>query len=463
MYGIRPPRIFAHESVMANAVYRARAQSVADALADPRPIETYADSDLPDLVANHGLLAGRKRMGTMAEVPDPILLFNTFRFDGPEAAAARRKALVDAGIRNPPHGLLGTGAFVWFDANLETDQHKNDKVCRPCWRIHLQEGCLHKCSYCAFGGLLVAMVNIEDYCTHLAELIRRHPWQTTYLLDDDADPPGLEPELGVLGTLVEFFGMLPDRYLIVHTKTWNTRWLKDLRHNGKTIFVWSISGPAQSRLLEPVTGSTDQRIEAARIAQEAGYPIRYKFKPIIPVKTWREDAAYAVEQVFRHTRPDVISLCTFMWTDYKDMVQWLPAGMLDPEFLAAAEASQAEMAATRARPFPQSVREAIYRHYLSEIRKHDPDVPVSLSTENFSMWAAMKEALGCNAVNYVCGCGPQCIPGLKKLEVHPFKVAMRHDADEIPGVIGPRVSSSAASSPEASPSAASGMRPAGSE
>jgi hypothetical protein len=78
------------------------------------------------------------------------------------------------------------------------------------------------------------------------------------------------------------------------------------------------------------------------------------------------------------------------------------------------------------------MRAKLYDHYLTEIRKHSADVPVSLSTENFRMWGDFKDKLGMNATNYVCGCGPQCVPGLKKLADHPFKVAVRQQA-EIPG------------------------------
>jgi DNA repair photolyase len=210
--------------------------------------------------------------------------------------------------------------------------------------------------------------------------------------------------------------------------------MRSLRRQGNTIVVWSLSGPTQSRLIEPATGTTEQRIEAARIAQEAGYQIRYKFKPIVPVKTWREDAAYAVKLLFEETRPDVISLCVFMWNTYPEMLERLPVDLPDPEFVRAAEAAQAEMADTRARPFPHDARRQIYEHYLAEIRKYDRDIPVSPSTENFKMWAAMKDRLGCTATNYVRGCGPQSTPGMKTLSCHPFRVAVRNDAGLIPGV-----------------------------
>ncbi len=427
MYPLDPPAVFVHEDVMGSELWRQRAMGVVEALSKPVEPVVFADEQIPAMI-DEGLLARRVPMGTLDEVHDPILLFNTFRFDG--RFDERVEALRAAGLKadgGPLRALLGYGAYNWANYNLEGDPHRHDKVCRPCWRIHLQQGCLHKCLYCGFGGLLVSSVNVEEYCEHLGEIVRRHPWQTTFLLDDDADPPCLEPEHGVLGPLMEWFGTLDGRYLIIHTKTWNTEWTRDVDHKGNTIIVWSLSGPTQSRLLEPNTGTTAERIEAARVAQEAGIQIRYKFKPIVPVRRWREEAAEAVALLFERTRPDVISLCVFMWMDIEELLRRLPREELDPEFLQAAEESRDEVAGTRAKPFPHHVRQAIYEHYLAEIRKHDPDIPVSISTENFAMWKALGPKLGFTATNYVCGCGPQSTPGAMKLACHPFKVAVRDD------------------------------------
>ena len=431
MYPLDPPAVYIHGDVMADARWRRRALGVVEALGRPVEPVVFTDEHLPAMLAD-GLAAHRKPMGTLDEVRDPIVLFNTFRFDG--RYAERVAALEAAGLDpkgTPLRALLGYGAFHWANYNLDGDPSRFDKVCRPCWRIHLQQGCLHKCLYCGFGGLLVASVNVEQYCEHLGEIVRRHPWQTTYLLDDDADPPCLEPEHGCLGPLMEWFGTLDGRYLVVHTKTWNTDWVGHVDHGGNSIFVWSLSGRTQSRLLEPDTATTEQRIEAARVAQEAGIQIRYKFKPIIPVKGWRDDAAHAVDLLFERTRPDVISLCVYMWMDVDEMTRRLPADALDPELLAAAQARRDEMAHTRARPFPQEIRQEIYEHYLAEIRRHDPDLPVSLSTENFKMWGAMGPKLGFTPTNYVCGCGPQSTPGKRKLDCHAFRVAIR-DSEGIP-------------------------------
>ena len=427
MYRLNPPAVYAHQSVLDDPRHKARLDRVLAALQRPVSAIPYKDEDLPAMIKDRGLLAGRVPMGSLAEIPDPILLFNTFRYDG------RRKERMEwlkeqAGAICGYHlheALVGYGGFVWFPACLPEDEHRNDKVCRPCWRLHFQNGCVHKCHYCNFGGLLATMVNVEDYVARLSRLIDAHPWQETYLFEDDADVLCLEPELGCVGPLIEYFGTLKGRYLILHTKSWNVDWMLDLKHNGNTIIVWSIAGPAQSRVLEPVTGDTEQRLDAARKCQQAGYVIRYKFKPIIPMRDWREDAAQTVRMLFEKTKPDVISLCCFMWMDVEDMKRRLDVSLLDPECLAAADGAVQEVKDTRSKPFPADVRAEIYEHHLREIRKYDGDVPVSLSTENWDMWKRMSPKLGSTALNYVCGCGPNSTPWRRRLQAHPFQIAKK--------------------------------------
>jgi len=419
MYKLSPPAVYVHESVAAEPRYQARVDRVLAAVDNSPEVKVFTDDDLPAMLAG-GLLAGRVPMGTLEEIGDPILVFNTYRFDGrrAERMEALREAFGGSAGCQAHMGLLGYGPFTWW-----TEKDLEKRICRPCWRVHFQNGCVHRCHYCGLGGLLITMVNVEDYVEQFARLIELNPWQETFLLEDDADVPCLEPELGCTGPIIEFFGTLPDKYVILHTKTWNVGWLRDLEHNGKTIIVWSISGRTQAERIEPVAGTMAQRIEAAREAQEYGYVVRYKFKPIIPVRGWREEAAEAVERIFQRTRPDLITLCVFMWMDIDEMTRRIDPELLDPDFLAAARADAEQMADERVKPFGDDVRAEIYEHYFREIRKHDAEIPVSISTESAAMWRRLGGMLGAAPGTYVCGCGPNSTPWRRKLPCNAFQAA----------------------------------------
>jgi len=420
MYHLSPPAVYVHETVLADPRYKRRVDRVV-AATDNRPeIVAFADDDLPEMIRQRDLLAARVPMGTLDPIPDPILLFNTFRFDGrrDERMAWLTEACGRFSGYHLHEALLGYGPFCWW-----TEDDLQKRICRPCWRVHFQNGCLHKCLYCGLGGLLISMVNVEDYLERFAGLIEQNAWQETFLLEDDADVLCLEPELGCLGPIIEFFGARAGRYVILHTKSWNVDWMAGLDHGGHTIVVWSLAGRTQSERLEPVAGTMAQRIDAARKAQDAGYVVRYKFKPIIPVRGWREEAAEAVELLFRHTRPDLITLSVYMWMDVEKMTRRLGRGVLDPAMLAAAESAAADMADERVKPFPDDARAEIYEHYVREIRKHSDNVPISISTESAAMWKRLGGLLGAEPGTYVCGCGPNSTPWRRKLPCNAFQLA----------------------------------------
>ncbi len=427
MYDLRPPAVYVHETVAHEPRLAGRVDRVVAALAEaPEPV-VYRDEDLPALVRDAGLVERASTpMGTMDDVPDPILLFNTFRFDGrrEERLAWLAEHAPAVGGYHTAEALMGYGAFSFECYGQEGDPKRSEKVCRPCWRLHFQNGCAHKCHYCGLGGLLATMVNVEDYVGQLDRLIDLHPWQETFLLEDDADVLCLEPELGCLGELIRSFGTRDGKYLILHTKSANVDWMLDLPHGGNTVFAWSLAGPEQAEWFEPVTGDTDERIAAAARAERAGYPVRFKFKPIIPTRSWRREASETVEKIFAATRPDIISLCVFMWMDLAEMRRRLRADRLDPEMVAAAEDAADRIGDLRTAPFPDDAREQIYRHYVREIRRHDPEVRISLSTESPGMWKRMGPMLDATASDYVCACGPNSTPGRRKLEINPFAVAV---------------------------------------
>lgn len=419
----QPPRVYVLDEVWQRPETARRAERVAAACAGAE-VRTFAYAELPDIVAEEGWDRGAK-MGTMAAVPPPIPILGLFRFDADrvQAEAQRlRQALRERGRGGgfPVELAVGGGAFAFFCSGRAELAPNPEHVCRPQWRLHQGRGCPHQCAYCGLGGFIISHVNTEEYIDHLAELLRRNPWQRTWLYDDVMDVPTLEPQLDTLGPLMRFFQETGDRYLIIHTKSDRVDGLLEAGAPDNTIVAWSLSGPTQSRQLEPLTGTAESRIEAARQCQEAGITIRYKFKPIIPVPDWRAEAEYCVDLALSRTRPDNLSLTHLMWMKVDALVACIGAANLAPDFLAAAEAAAEEMGDSRVAPFPHHKRAEVYRHYLAAIRQRDTAIPVTLCTESLAMWRELGEAVGTTPGSYVCGCGAGATPNLMTLETNPW-------------------------------------------
>jgi len=271
-----------------------------------------------------------------------------------------------------------------------------NRVCQPAWEFHTIWGCPFRCSYCWFGTVLNVIVDIEDFLEYADRRIRElAPPQTLYKWDNGSDINCFEPEYDATRLMVDYFARQRRNFLLLYTgKSDHVDFMLDYPHNGQTIIQWSVSGRTQSTQIEPETAPWDQRIEAAAKCQEAGYPVRFRFSPIIPVKGWREENRELIDLMFRRTKPDVIALCMFGWMDLALAEQCLDFDLLDPQFVDAMRGAAP----------------------LDEIRRVSPDTPVALCLDTPAMWAELAAGLRQGPDDYVCVCGGHCTPGNPQFE-----------------------------------------------
>jgi hypothetical protein len=402
----------------------ARAERFCSFLPEAKAI-TFAMEDLPSIVAQEKL-GVRPQMGQVDFAPPPIPFLTLYDFDRERVNETERKlkAAYTGEGDFPWRQAAGGTAFTFFCSGGDyRDQPAPTHVCRPQWRINQGIGCPHQCRYCSLGYALIAGANVEEYVEHLAQLVARNPWQKTYLYDDIMDVLTTEPALNAVPLLMKFFQETKDRYLILHTKSDRIGPLIEAGYPKNTIIAWSLSTPSQSRRVEPMAGTCESRIEAARLAQQAGMTVRFKFKPIVPLKNWRYEADLMIELMLRRTRPDNLSATVLMWKDLSRLLACIPAAMMEPELVAEAEKAASVLKGDRNGPFPEHVREQIYRHYLACVRKYDPEIPFTISTESLTMWKRLGPALGVTPSNYVCGCGAGATPGKRLLDTSPWNDA----------------------------------------
>jgi len=415
MYKITPPAVYATDRVYSDPNAVRRMEAMVAAFGNPE-VTDITDDDVPDLIRRHDLSNARQKTKLIGEGIDPIVVFNALKLDNEDEDVGDILARCPDGTPQAlARRLLGHDCV----AHTTNPMRNGELVCRNVYEFHTTEGCVHRCLYCpcAGEGAVNMALNIEEFIEKkLDPIVRGNDWQRVFRYQTQAaDSFCFEPEYGAIKTFVEHFAGMEDRYLLFHTKSANTDFMCDFDHGGHTIALWSLTSDTVSRDIEMRTGTTAERIEAARKCEEAGYQVRFKFKPIIPVRNWREEAREMIRHMFEATTPDVISMCTLMWMTIDELEAAIDPDLLDPDFVHAAREQADDMAQTKAGPFPHHVRAEIYGFYFDEICKHDKDVPVSLSTERMEMWREFEGRLGFGPGNYVCACGPQCTPGLKVL------------------------------------------------
>ena len=432
MYRVNPQKIYAMDRALEDPACVARMERMVSAIGrDVRSVEVIGEAQLSGLVRENGWLVD-VRQGAYEESADPDIVFNAFAWlgDAEKAEVVRSapfvacaEALSTSGAFQPGLGrkwtevLFGVAPFYHYERRPTWD---TPGVCWSLYDLHSAWGCLHRCAYCPRGSLLIVMLNVEAFLDRVDGLMAENPWQKVVRYDVEQDPLPLEPEYGACEILVNHFAGLEDRYLILFSKSANVDFLLPLDHRGHTIMLWTLSSHTASREFEGATATMQGRIEAARKCQEAGYPVRFKFKPIIPLRNWREETTDMLERLFDRVRPDNLSIeAIFFQGGVREMEEVLGLDSLDGGFVAAAveaEGTPWDRAADGAQPFPHAVKEQVYRYFIRESKRISPSTPVTLCAETQRMWRALDDLIDLKPWNYVCNCGPHCTPGLRRID-----------------------------------------------
>jgi len=302
------------------------------------------------------------------------------------------------------------GRAGWY-THWRDEAGRHGGACQPAMELNIVAGCVFRCAYCGFGRGIHFTLDVERYVAELDAVFAEHPAQRLYKYSNMTDLPPFEPELDAVAPMVRRFAAEPDRYLMLFTKSDNVDFLLDLDHRGHTIISWSLSCDTASRLIDKRTPTLDERIEAMRKCQAAGYLVRARLSPIVPVRDWRGEHRRLLEKLFARVTPDVVTLELLGWFDFEDLPQLIDPGLLDPDAYAAAEAAAGDLRGVGWGPFTQETHEAVYRFCIETAKGLSPHTPVAVCHGTPRTWEALGGRMGMTPKGYVCNCGPQSAPG----------------------------------------------------
>ena len=209
-----------------------------------------------------------------------------------------------------------------------------------------------------------------------------------------ADSLALEHLTGTAKEFVPWFGKTQNGYLFMLTKSDNVDSILNLPHNGHTVVAWSINNEAVSRKFEIGAPPFMKRLEAAEKVQKAGYPLRIRLDPIVPLEGWKEAYAETIKQIFSKVSPERVTLGTLRFEEgfYNMRKTIFTTGEELPMYLAQMEPmfppkvfEGNKKAKTGKYSFGAGQRKEIFRYVIDEIRKHS-DCRIALCKESADVW-----------------------------------------------------------------------------
>lgn len=264
------------------------------------------------------------------------------------------------------------------------------QVCCNYFVINFASNCPMECSYCylqdylADNPALKVFSNVNDLLNEAHHLLGRHRGFFFRIgTGEITDSLALDPYIGFSAEVIPFFAEQPNAILELKTKSDRVEGLLGLNPKGRVVVSWSMNPQKVIERDEHLTASFEERLEAARRCQEAGYKIGFHFDPMIEYPDWEQDYRQMVGSIFSVIDPH--------------RVAWLSMGVLRntpglkrimrERFPSTRLLSGEQVLCPDGKMrYFQPLRVRMYRKMLRWIRDASPTVFVYLCMESKEVW-----------------------------------------------------------------------------
>ncbi|MEW6354709.1 MAG: spore photoproduct lyase family protein [Planctomycetota bacterium] len=265
-------------------------------------------------------------------------------------------------------------------------------VCPHFYILSHANGCPFSCDYCYLRLTLRYVERLEVF-TNLDDLRREMAAFLSSMIPAVVSCGSLSDGLafdhinGLSRLLVPMFARQDRHTLIFVTKSLNIGNLLDLDPMPWVVASFSVNCDAVSRRYEKGAPSPRQRLAAARRLKDAGWRIRLRLDPLLPIENWQGEYAAIIDEI-NALQPEIVTLLGFFY--FPKILQHVREGR---EIFSLAR----EIGVDNRRRIPHPARLALYRFCLDRL-----SVPaVGLCKETLKMYAD----LGLDPGHVTCNCG----------------------------------------------------------
>ncbi|MBI3017523.1 MAG: DNA photolyase [Deltaproteobacteria bacterium] len=259
-------------------------------------------------------------------------------------------------------------------------------VCCNYFILDFSFNCHFECVYCFLQEytnlpLMVVYANIEEMLKTVQDLLDRTSSSNIRIgTGEMADSLALDEITGFSQQLVPFFSIQKKAFLELKTKSDRIQNLLKLDPKGQTVVAWSINPPSYIQKYDFKTALFEERLEAAKECEKAGYKIAFHLDPLIAEPTWKKDYEELVGQLFSRFNPAWVSLGALRFNaNLRSIAQkrFPNTPLTVGEFVSTPDGKK--------RYFRQ-LREELYQTVYGYITKYNRQTPTYLCMENEVVW-----------------------------------------------------------------------------
>jgi spore photoproduct lyase len=193
----------------------------------------------------------------------------------------------------------------------------SDVVCPHFIELKWAYGCPFDCSWCYLKGTFrfrpdvfkkPVMKDYEKIEAHTRAFLEEV--KTPEILNTGEIADSLMFEFGeqpFSKFIIPFFSSQKLHKVLFLTKSSNIKNLLEIEPHNKAIISFSLNAIPVAEKWEKAP-SVLERIEAAKKVYQAGYEVRIRIDPMVPIESWQEDYSHLVDMIFENLMPERITL-----------------------------------------------------------------------------------------------------------------------------------------------------------
>jgi len=218
---------------------------------------------------------------------------------------------------------VGDGNIIRRFEKTPYPENPDDVVCPHFLELAWSWGCPYDCSFCYLKGTFRFFKDektgrilphfkdrdqIKRVCEAFVYEVREPEILNAGELSDSLMGENLSPV--PWSTFIHsIFEGSPHRILHL-TKGDNVRNFLEHDWQKNAILSWTVNEPEVSRTWEDLAPDPFKRLDAAKKVSDAGYEVRLRIDPIVPVREFKQKYEGFIDEIFRRVQPERITLGT---------------------------------------------------------------------------------------------------------------------------------------------------------
>lgn len=293
---------------------------------------------------------------------------------------------------------VGDGSIIKRFDKTPPPSKSTDVICPHFLELKWAYGCPFDCSWCYLKGTLRLLPTktkpvVKDYKKtelHVREFLSRVDTPEIFNTGEIADSLMREGSIEPFSKfIIPIFEEQERHKVLFVTKSDNIANLLEISPHDQAIISFSLNAAEVAERWEKRTPSVASRIEAGRKLSNAGYEVRIRIDPMVPVPDWVKHYTSLVDQIFANFIPERITLGSLRG------LQSTINGSKDKTWLEYLKENS-----NWGKKIEYSIRYQIYQVIVERLNAKWKYTDVALCRETKAMW----EKLGMNYESIKCNC-----------------------------------------------------------